>query len=162
MNGKIVNAFLGLGTNLGDRKENLDKALGLISCHEGINIKRISSIYETKPVGYIDQSDFLNLVVMVETNLNPFELLDTCLKIELDLKRERTIRWGPRTIDIDVLIYENKILKSDKLEIPHPRMHEREFVLAPLNEIAPDAVHPTLGKTVQEMLLEVGNQDVKK
>jgi 2-amino-4-hydroxy-6-hydroxymethyldihydropteridine diphosphokinase len=129
-------AFLGLGSNLGNKKENLYKALDLLRDHEKIDVVKVSSYYETKPVGYEKQDWFLNIVVMIDTSLQPYELLEYCGFIEEKLKRKRIIRWGPRTIDVDILLYEDYISEDEKLTIPHPRMTERAFVMVPLYEIA--------------------------
>lgn len=145
-------AYLGLGTNLGDKEKNLKEAIRILKEHEGINIIRESSFYITEPVGYENQPDFLNAVVQIETNLSPFELLEACRFVENELKRERIIRWGPRIIDVDILLYEDLVIASDELSIPHPRMHERKFVLEPLAEIAPNVIHPSLKITVKKLL----------
>ena len=127
--------YLGLGSNLGDREDLLSKAVKLLDEHQAIIVKRVSSIYETAPVGITDQPAFLNAVVAVETSLSVYELLTECLWIEAVLGRVRTVRWGPRTIDIDLLLYNELKLDSEALIIPHPRMHVRPFVLIPLSEL---------------------------
>ncbi|AIS53243.1 2-amino-4-hydroxy-6-hydroxymethyldihydropteridine pyrophosphokinase FolK [Thermoanaerobacter kivui] len=129
--------YLSLGSNLGDREENLKKAVYELSRWEGITLKKLSPIYETKPVGYLDQGMFLNIAAEVETDIEPYDFLKVINEIEKKLKRERIIRWGPRTIDIDILLYGNISLSSEILTIPHPRMWERAFVLIPLNDINP-------------------------
>ncbi len=131
-------AYLGIGGNIGDRKANIQKALELLKQHDKINILKVSSIYETEPVGYAEQDWFYNIAAEIDTTLDPYELLEHCNKVEKELKRERLIRWGPRTIDIDILLYEDVKLDESKLTIPHPRMAERAFVMIPLSEIAPD------------------------
>lgn len=133
-------AYLGLGSNLGNREAFLTQATDcLAECHQ-IKILKSSSIYETDPVGFKDQSDFLNKVIKIETTLNPQQLLETCLQIEKKLGRVRStrLRNRPRSIDIDILMYENMSLKSPKLILPHPHMHERAFVMIPLLEISPE------------------------
>jgi len=135
-------AFLGLGSNIGDRKANLARAVAMLAAHPQIEVVDVSSIHETEPVGYTKQPDFLNAVARVETTLRPRELLDVILAIEAEMGRERTIRWGPRVIDIDILLFDGEQVDEPGLQIPHPRMMEREFVLRPLAEIAPNLVLP--------------------
>ncbi len=142
-------AFLSLGSNLGDRAALLNTALNRLET-EGVRIARRSSIHETEPQDYLNQPKFLNIAVQVETNLTPQELLAAIQKIETELGRQRTIPKGPRTIDIDILFYANEIIATPDLEIPHPRLTERRFVLDPLSEIAPDLHHPATGQTVRE------------
>lgn len=126
-------AYIAIGTNIGDRREHLRFAvLNLPGVHA------ISGVYETDPVGGPEQDPYLNMVVEIETRMNPFELLDTCRRIEAADGRERKVRWGPRTLDLDVLLYDGVAIQSEELTIPHPRMNERRFVLAPLADIAPD------------------------
>ena len=125
----MVQAYLGLGSNIGDRKQQLLKAIDLIGNIKGIKVTKQSSIYETAPIGYTDQPNFLNLCLEIETELSPQQLLKHCLDIEQQLHRVREIRWGPRTLDIDILLYSDNIIETDNLSIPHPRMQERAFVL---------------------------------
>lgn len=131
----MVRAYLSLGSNIGDRRGFLNKAVELLESHNSINVKKCSSFYETEPQGYIDQDDFINCVVLIETELRPFELLKFCQEIEKRLKRKRILRWGPRTIDVDILTFDNIIINSDELTVPHERMFERAFVMVPLAEI---------------------------
>lgn len=138
----MATAFLGLGSNLGDRHANLKNAVELLVSNPRIEVVKVSTFYETEPVGYTDQPDFLNGVVMIETDLQPSELLAVILEIENLMGRIRTIRWGPRVLDIDVLLYNAEIIDEEGLQIPHPRMTERRFVLEPLAEIAPDLILP--------------------
>ena len=128
-------AFLSMGSNLGDRIGYLKKALSLLSSHPSITVSNVSSVYETDPVGYTKQDDFLNLVCRIETDLSPLALLSYLKTIEQILHRERTIRFGPRTIDVDILTYDEIVINTDELSIPHPRMRERQFVQIPLHEI---------------------------
>ena len=128
-------AYLALGSNMGDRERNLLDAVLQISDMENTVLKAISGIYETKPVGYLEQEDFLNMALAIETELNPPELLDKLQEIEKLLKRTREIRWGPRTIDIDILLYGDLKINTPELIIPHPRIFERAFVLRPLKDI---------------------------
>jgi 2-amino-4-hydroxy-6-hydroxymethyldihydropteridine diphosphokinase len=129
---------LGLGSNVGDREANIRAAVAGLAAWPGVSVTRVSSLYETAPVGYVDQADFLNAVACVETALPPEELLAACLAVEKGLGRERKVRWGPRTIDIDVLLYDDVVMATPALTLPHPRLHERCFVLVPLAEVAPD------------------------
>jgi 2-amino-4-hydroxy-6-hydroxymethyldihydropteridine diphosphokinase len=138
----VARAFLGLGSNVGDRLANLQGALDLMSARPDVRPLRSSRVYETDPVGGPPQPDFLNAVVEVETALSPMELLRACMEVEDELGRVREERWGPRTIDIDVLTLDEEIVDEPDLTIPHPRMHERGFVLVPLLELAPDPVLP--------------------
>lgn len=128
-------AYLGLGTNMGDRLEYLNSACTLLSQHENINITNKSKIYETKAWGYTDQADFLNMCLEIQTSLDEFQLLEACGQVEQKLNRERIIRWGPRTIDVDILFFNDIILNNEKLSIPHPRISERAFVLIPLMDL---------------------------
>ncbi len=150
--GKEVTAYIGIGSNIGDRAARLNSSIELLSKKEGIEVTSVSSFYNTAPVGYLEQPDFLNAVVEIKTVLPATELLHICGLIEKELKRERVICWGPRTIDLDILLYGNQIISEEHLNIPHPRMQERAFVLEPLNEINPSAIHPVFKKTVRELL----------
>ncbi len=142
--------YLALGANLGDREKNLRDALTQIAAF--VEIKRVSSIYETEPWGVRDQPWFLNLVCVGTTTLSPVDLLRRAKKIENEMGRAEGIRFGPRPIDIDILFYDDVIELSPALTIPHPRLHERAFVLVPLAEIAPTFVHPRLRATVRVLL----------
>ncbi|MDW0111333.1 2-amino-4-hydroxy-6-hydroxymethyldihydropteridine diphosphokinase [Sporosarcina aquimarina] len=143
-------AYLSIGTNMGDREEFLRLAIGSLSATAGIESVETSSIYETVPVGVTDQADFLNIVVRVKTVLEPLQLLAECQRIEQELGRVRTIRWGPRTADLDILLYNTEIIDSKTLSVPHPRMRERAFVLIPLTEIAPECIDPITGRLFRE------------
>ena len=145
--------YLALGSNLGDRQLQLRKALQELQ--KVVDIQNISSVYETEPVGYLDQPRFFNIVCYGHTSLTARELLTQAKAIEQLLGRQPTIRNGPRSVDIDILIYEKLIHVEDSLILPHPRMHERAFVLVPLAEIAPDVIDPRSGKTVRELLQTV-------
>ncbi|MBC2321333.1 2-amino-4-hydroxy-6-hydroxymethyldihydropteridine diphosphokinase [Listeria booriae] len=144
----MPNAYLSIGTNIGNRQENLENALKSLNQTENIKITHVSSVYETDPVGFEDQDAFLNIAVALETTLDQETLLQTGLNIETELGRVRIIRWGPRLIDIDLLLYDDIKQQSPTLELPHPRMTERAFVMIPLQEIAPDAAAPLLQKEV--------------
>lgn len=148
-------AFVSLGSNLGDRKENLDAALRLMGERVGVRVAAVSAFIDTAPVGKTDQPRFLNAVAWIETTLPPAELLTALLDIETRLGRVRTEHWGPRTIDVDLLLYGRRIISEPNLAVPHPLMHERRFVLAPLAEIAPEAWHPVLKKTATQMLRDL-------
>jgi GTP cyclohydrolase-4 len=151
----MVTAYLSLGSNLGDRKQNLAQALELLSKH--LKVEQISSIYETEPVGYEQQPLFLNAVCRISTKLNPERLLRLAKKIEAELGRTPSFPNAPRPIDIDILIYSDEVFSNKELTIPHPRLAERSFVLVPLAEIAPDLVHPENEKTIKELLGNLGN-----
>ena len=135
-------AYISLGSNIGDRFHYLQKAVQILTATEDINVNQVSSVYETDPVGYVDQAAFLNMVVELETLLTPHELLKKCNEIETELGRMRNIHWGPRTLDLDILLYNEENMKSEDLIIPHPRMMERGFVLIPLVELNSDLVDP--------------------
>ncbi|AYV68823.1 MULTISPECIES: 2-amino-4-hydroxy-6-hydroxymethyldihydropteridine diphosphokinase [Niallia] len=144
--------YLSLGSNIGDRLEYIREAVQMLHNQEEIKVVNISSVYETDPVGYEEQALFLNIVIQVETSLNPLSLLEQCQKIESELGRKRIIRWGPRTIDLDILLYNQENIVSEKLIIPHPRIEERAFVLVPLIEIAPDIKLPNKPILLKESL----------
>jgi 2-amino-4-hydroxy-6-hydroxymethyldihydropteridine diphosphokinase len=143
--------YLSLGSNIGDREAHLRTAVDALEA-AGVHALRVSPVYETEPVDYLDQEWFLNLVVEAETGLTPMQLLDLIGRIESELGRVREVPKGPRTIDIDILFYGRDVIRSERLEIPHPRVAERRFVLAPLADLAPDLRHPVTGRTVREML----------
>ncbi|MGB2805825.1 MAG: 2-amino-4-hydroxy-6-hydroxymethyldihydropteridine diphosphokinase [Candidatus Zixiibacteriota bacterium] len=149
----LPTAFLSLGSNLGDRLENLKRAVEKIEGSDEIAVKKISPVYETQPVGYEGQGWFLNLVVQVQTSLESFPLLERLLSIEDEMGRTRGKKSGPRNIDVDILLYDNQMVDSERLTIPHPRMHERRFVLVPLAQIAPKLLHPRLKKNIEELLV---------
>jgi 2-amino-4-hydroxy-6-hydroxymethyldihydropteridine diphosphokinase len=142
--------YLALGTNLGDRPGNLRAAVKALA--PDIHVLAESHVYETPPWGYLDQPAFLNMAVQVETGLEPEALLGRLKQIEVEVGREPSFRYGPRRIDIDILFYDDLVLESGALTIPHPRLHERAFVLVPLSDLAPGMVHPVLGISVADLL----------
>ena len=152
--------YIGLGSNLGDREEMLRRARELLT-GAGIDILRASSLYETEPQDLPNQPWFLNQVVEAETNLFPLQLLNRALKIEKELGRRRTAIKGPRTIDLDILLYHRYVIDSPSLIVPHPRMHERRFVLAPMVELAPKLRHPVTRQTMRELLGRIKDQPVR-
>jgi 2-amino-4-hydroxy-6-hydroxymethyldihydropteridine diphosphokinase len=162
MNGETVMVYLGLGSNLGDRKENLNKALDYLS--QRLRVTGKSSVYDTEPMENMEQPHFLNMVCQAKTMLKPEDLLVLARGIESKLGRVPGKPNSPRTIDIDILFYGDKVVNTPELTIPHPKITQRAFVLVPLAEIAPELVHPVNKKTVKEMLKEIkkGVQGVLK
>ena len=144
--------YLGIGSNLGDRESNINTAINIINNDEYTRVQKVSSVIETAPVGNVEQGDFLNAAMEVETLRTPEEFLEIIEEIEKILQRERIVHWGPRTIDVDILLYDDLIMNTEKLTIPHICMHERKFVLAPMTEIAPYAMHPVFNKSMLELL----------
>ncbi len=143
-------AYISAGSNLGDRKAHIESAL--VSLREGCVVKQVSSYFETEPVGYLDQPWFLNIAAEIETSLRPLELLNLCRKIEESGGRTRTFSNAPRTLDLDILLFDALVMNTESLTIPHPRLAERRFVLEPLVQIAPDFIHPVLKKSIRALL----------
>ncbi|MBI5554596.1 MAG: 2-amino-4-hydroxy-6-hydroxymethyldihydropteridine diphosphokinase [Elusimicrobia bacterium] len=149
----VKTAYLGLGSNIGNKRENIKEAIRLL--RQEVKIAKMSSYYKTKPVGYADQPDFINVAIEIKTNLTPLQLLRMVKDIEKKIGRKKTFQNGPRIIDIDILIYYDEIMKTKKLVIPHPDMHRRWFVLKPLAEIAPEVIHPTLKHTIKNLFAKL-------
>ena len=144
--------YIALGTNLGERLDNLRAAIKALA--PDVNVLAKSHVYETPPWGVTDQPAFLNMVIKAETSLEPESLLKYLKQIEAELGREKSVRWGPRLIDLDILFYDDLVINTPPLVIPHPRLHERGFVLVPLADVGSEVVHPMLGEFVWELLLK--------
>lgn len=149
-----MSIFIALGSNLGNKEKNLKDALKLLE-KKGVRVRRVSGFIRTRPYGVTDQPDFLNAVAEIETDKSPAELLQLLLQTEQEMGRKRVRRWGERNIDLDLLLYDDRIIDLPELKVPHPDMQNRDFVLYPLAQIAPDAVHPVLRKTVGELWKEL-------
>lgn len=154
---RAVTAYLGLGSNLGDRLGHLRAALQAVA--ERVQVADVSSVYETAPWGVTDQPAFLNAVVAVRTAASPERLMCIAKEVEREVGRSETFRWGPREIDVDVLLIGDLRVERPDITVPHPRLHERAFVLVPLAEIAPEVVHPVLGKSVADLAAEVPGRE---
>ncbi len=151
----MTKVYAGLGSNLGNREANLVRAIARIDACEGICVKGESCFHDTTPVGGPPQSDYLNCVIVLETEIEPQALLQEFKRIETELGRKSGVRWGPRIIDLDILLYGDRVINDHNLKIPHERMHERVFVLEPLCEISPDIRHPVLRRNISELLEEL-------
>jgi 2-amino-4-hydroxy-6-hydroxymethyldihydropteridine diphosphokinase len=151
-------AYIGVGSNIGDRIGYVQQAHALLNDMQGIDILESSSLYETEPVGYKDQEWFINAVLKADTELSPQELLESCLRIEKQLGRVRdkdTIRFGPRTLDLDILFYDDKVINNDVLMVPHPAIHKRACVLVPMLELDESFIHPLFNKNITELYDEL-------
>lgn len=149
--------YLGTGSNLGNRMVNMQKALALLCDSPRLSGFELSPIYETTPVGYLNQGNFLNGVARAYTDLPPRTVLQMCQDIERQMCRVRTVRFGPRNIDVDLLFYESRVINEADLVVPHPRMYVRKFVLKPMCDLAPDFVHPVLQKSMIELLADLND-----
>ena len=154
-----ITGYLGLGSNLGDRRENMAQAVKRLNAGPDLTVLRTSSIYETAPWGLTEQPDFLNMVAEIATTLPPMELLDRVKDLEQELGRERSPRFGPRPIDVDILLYGNQVVDEVDLQIPHANLHLRAFALVPLAELAPEFLHPVLGLTIGQLAGHVEGLD---
>jgi len=157
----MVKVYICFGSNLGDRNKNIERAIAHLKELDGVDVKKQSAVYETEPVGGPVQDKYLNGLLEIETTLLPDELLDRLKGIESRLGRAKEEDNGPRPIDLDIIFYGDIVIEGERIKIPHPKMHEREFVLIGLNEIAPDFMHPRLNKTVKELYETVksGNEN---
>lgn len=151
--------YVALGSNMGERNQYIKKAIAALQLQEDSRVLKVSSVIETEPYGVTEQDKFLNGVLKMETKLTPWELLDSLHRIEADANRERKIHWGPRTLDLDILLYDDMVLQEDDLCIPHVDMQNRVFVLAPMAEIAPYKRHPVFGLTMKEMLSQLEEKE---
>lgn len=154
--------YIAIGSNLGRRAANCARAVDLIGLLRDTEVTGKSSLYETEPWGVTGQPGFINAVVEVRTSLEPEGLFRALKSIEADMGRKDAGRWGPRVIDLDIIFYGDMVVEKEGLTIPHPRLHERAFVLVPLNDIAPDLVHPVLKKTVSELMARTGADGVRR
>lgn len=153
-------AFIGFGANMGDKLENINAAISAVKATNGITILKKSTIIETEPWGYTDQDTFLNGVLEIKTFLPPGELMTRLLAIEEELKRVRTIHWGPRTLDLDIIFYDDYVTDDPHVILPHPRAHERVFVMEPMAQIAPYFIHPVLNKSMTDILKALNEHEV--
>lgn len=156
-------AFIAVGSNIGEKKRNCLEGLERLAGNGRVELMAMSGFYKTEPVDYVDQDWFVNAVAKIGTRLDPLDLLEALLAVETALGRRRdTVRFGPRTIDLDIVFYDRLVIDSPRLVVPHPRMHKRRFVLAPICDIEPELLHPVLGVTVKELLvnLDVSGQDL--
>lgn len=156
-------AYIGIGSNIGDKVNQCKKAISEVLKVDRHKLLAKSSLYKTKPIGYTSQDWFINGVIKIETDLEPLDLLQILKAIEVQLGRTETFRWGPRTIDLDILLFDDKEIETEELQIPHPHLHERQFVLLPMAEIDHHLIHPVLKKTVGELLENIKeDQEVEK
>ena len=152
--------YIALGSNLGDRELNLLRAIAEIGKLPDTKVRAVSSFYDTQPVGPVEQDNFFNCVIKIASSLSPFDLLKELQRIETAVfGRKRTVHWGPRSMDLDILFYDGLTITEENLTLPHPHLHERRFVLVPLVEIAPDLLHPQLGKIASQLLAELNDTE---
>ncbi len=156
---KLKTAYIALGSNIGDRQSFLNFGLKSLEDDVNISILSYSSIYETSPIGYVDQADFLNMVVEIKTSYDPLPLLHCTQTIQNDAGRKTGIRWGPRTLDLDILLYNQENIEMEQLIIPHPRMYERSFVVVPLKEINPSLYFPSIEKSIEQVYKELCDKE---
>lgn len=155
--------YIGIGSNLGDKVDQCEKAISEILKVDRHTLLSKSSLFKTKPIGYTSQDWFVNGVIKIETDLDAGELLRRLKEIEYRLGRRETLRWGPRTIDLDILLFDEEVIRSENIQVPHPSMHERQFVLIPLAEIDRDLIHPVLKKSIGHLLEDLKeDQGVEK
>ncbi|MBU7594063.1 2-amino-4-hydroxy-6-hydroxymethyldihydropteridine diphosphokinase [Metabacillus halosaccharovorans] len=152
-------AYIALGSNIGDREQYLIDAIKKIHNYSNIKVVNISSIYETDPVGYTDQDEFLNMVISINTDLTAFQLLSVLQETEKQLNRKRDIRWGPRTLDLDILLFNYENIEAEQLIVPHPRMHERAFVLIPLFELNQDVKIPSIDEPISTIIDQLHDKE---
>lgn len=148
----MTKVYAGIGSNLGNKRENILSAIDRIDACDGICVKEKSGFYNTTPAGGPPQPDYVNCVIGLETEIEPQTLLEVFKKIEIELGRKPGMRWGPRVVDLDIILFGDRIVNDHNLKIPHERMHERAFVLEPLSEISPDTKHPVSGTSISELL----------
>jgi 2-amino-4-hydroxy-6-hydroxymethyldihydropteridine diphosphokinase len=153
-------AYLSLGSNIGDRSKNLKEAIARIEQNPECMIAAVSSFYETKPYGYAEQDNFINAVIKIETDLQLVELFNFIKNIEKEMGRLQRVKWGPRELDIDILFFNDEIRKSDELTVPHKGIIERDFVLIPLKEIAPDLIHPELVQKISDICKTIKENNI--
>ncbi len=153
--------YLSLGSNIGEKIYYINQAISMINKIDGTNITAISSIYNTPPIGYTEQDFFLNCAVEIMTTLTPIQLLHQIQSIEKTLGRERTIKWGPRSIDIDIIFFDQLIINEPDIQIPHPHLQDRAFVMLPLNDINSEFLHPYYKKTVRELLSQLPTEELR-
>ncbi|SIS61967.1 2-amino-4-hydroxy-6-hydroxymethyldihydropteridine diphosphokinase [Salimicrobium flavidum] len=152
-------AYIALGSNISPREKFLQESIQQLEENPYIDVLRKSSIYETDPIGYVEQDDFLNMVIMMRTSLQPLELLDVCQEVEKNFGRERLMKWGPRTIDLDILALNQVDMKTERLILPHPHLHERAFALIPLADVNNDLILYPDGKTIKELVEELSDEE---
>lgn len=151
-------AYIGIGSNLGNREKNCEHAISLL-LEQRITVRKRSAMIETEPWGVADQPKFINMAIQIDTTLAPEDLLNLLKDIESRVGRTEVTRWGPRIVDLDILLYNSCVIDSRNLQIPHPHLHDREFALRPLADIAPEIIHPVLGKSIRTLLRELTGSD---